>query len=461
VSVLDSASEGATVHVDTGWSGPKSTSSSHVAIVGAGFSGTLQAINLVRHSDLKVTLIEQRESFARGLAYSTRHACHLLNVRAGNMSALPEWLTRQGQGVGLTFATRQEYGRYLSGLLHEAVVGSEGRLHLRPARVSSLRWDRDQANLEVDRGPPIAADRVVLALGNLPPHVPALLAATVLPPSLYVPDPWTADFTRDLSASDTVLLLGTSLTMVDVAIALHESGFRGRMVAVSRRGLVPRAHGEAVAGATSRFAAAPTDRGAALVRRIRELAREVGWRAAIDSLRPHSQSMWMSASKAEQARFLRHLRPWWDVHRHRLAPQVAERVDRFRAQGVLEVVAAKLAGIQVRDGVAEVEIRLRHSDTTRRIATRRIINCTAPEGDLLQSPEPLLRQLVQDGAIRPGKHGIAIDVNARSEVVGADGRANPRLLALGPLTRGTFWEIVAVPDIRVQTWSVARQLSHA
>lgn len=49
----------------------------------------------------------------------------------------------------------------------------------------------------------------------------------------------------------------------------------------------------------------------------------------------------------------------------------------------------------------------------------------------------------------------------QSEVVSADGEPFPTLLALGPMTRGTFWEIVAVPDIRRQTWAVARKLSNA
>ena len=91
---------------------------------------------------------------------------------------------------------------------------------------------------------------------------------------------------------------------------------------------------------------------------------------------------------------------------------------------------------------------------------RRIVHCTGPQGDLLRTREPLLHLLLASGHIRPDAHRLGIDVNAQAETINAAGRANPRLLALGPMTRGAFWEIVAVPDIRRQTWAVARRLSN-
>ncbi|MET0179636.1 MAG: FAD/NAD(P)-binding protein [Novosphingobium sp.] len=448
--------------------GPALARHEHVAIVGAGFSGTLLAINLLRHGGPRVTLIERRLAFARGVAFAAGQPGHLLNVRAANMSALPdqpahfaEWLAREGRGVGATFATRHEYGRYLAGLLHETVVDSGGRLVMRQGDVRGLAWNGDRATLTLDDGPAVRADAVVLALGNLPPDDPPGFAAAGLAEETYVPDPWTVDPGRGLKADDTVVVLGTGLTMVDLAVALDDSGFGGRIVAVSRRGLLPRAHASEAPGATAPLPEVPRETGAALLRRVRNLAGEVGWRAAVDALRPHTQALWMGAPEAARGRFLRHLRPWWDVHRHRLAPEVAERLQALLAEGRLEIVRAGLTRVtRSRHGVA-VELTLRRSGEVRRLDAARIVNCTGPQGDLLRSREPLFQRLLDEGAIRPGRHGFGIDVNAHSETIDAHGMANPRLLALGPLTRGTFWEIVAVPDIRVQAWSVARRMCHA
>ena len=252
--------------------------------------------------------------------------------------------------------------------------------------------------------------------------------------------------------------MGTGLTMVDVALLLDASGFEGRILALSRRGLAPRAH----AGpgmAPSSLDVAPASTCATLVRTVRGRAREVGWHAAVDELRPFTQAVWRGSDIVQRRRFLRHLRPWWDVHRHRIAPQVAAKIAEMRASGRLEVAAGKLVGIVAEDAYTRVTWRARGQQATRTIAVRRIVNCTGPQGDLLATDEPLLKSLLERGLIRPDILRIGIDVDELSRAIDRDGAAQPWLLALGPITRGAFWEIVAVPDIRQQTWAVARRLS--
>ncbi|MHA3793560.1 FAD/NAD(P)-binding protein [Rhizorhabdus wittichii] len=443
----------------------------HVAIIGAGFSGSLQAINLLRHDGPRVTLIERRGSFARGVAYSTPDEAHLLNVRAANMSALPDdpdhfvrWLAAAGKGRPQSFASRRDYGRYLGELLQATMRAAPGRLALRRDDAIELAVRDDGVTVGFAGGERLAADAAVLALGNLPPHDPPGFAVAALPADLYVADPWAGPeagaLASGLDAEDSVLVVGTGLTMVDVVLSLEAQGFRGRIVAISRRGLAPRVHGDGAMPSSS-LAEKPAMHGSALVRFVRERARAVGWRAAVDELRPYTQAMWLSAPLAEQTRFLRHLRPWWDVHRHRLAPEVAARLDALRAAGRLRAVAGKIDAVEARDGRLAVAWRPRHGGAAERLVVRRAINCTGPQGDLLRTREPLLRGLLAAGQVRPDPHRFGIDVTAQAETIDAEGRAHPRLLALGPITRGAFWEIVAVPDIRVQSWSVARRLSHA
>jgi uncharacterized NAD(P)/FAD-binding protein YdhS len=191
----------------------------------------------------------------------------------------------------------------------------------------------------------------------------------------------------------------------------------------------------------------------ALWRWLRRRSGEVGWRAAVDSLRPHSHALWQSLGDEQQRRFLRHARPWWDVHRHRIAPEVARQVHDLVAQGRLEIVAGRIGAIHETDSGLEVEIRRRGgSSETRRFAFA--INCTGPLGAIDRTSDPMLRRLLDDGLVRPDLLGIGLDVDQRSRAAGSE-----RLWALGPLTKGRYWEIVAVPDIREQAAAVAEDIA--
>jgi uncharacterized NAD(P)/FAD-binding protein YdhS len=437
----------------------------HVAIIGGGFSGALQAINLLRHQGPRATLIERRTETARGVAYSAAHPDHLLNVRAGNMSALPQdpghferWLERRHPELAGSFAPRLVYGDYLGELLEEARAAAPERLNIVQGEAIEVMPDGEGWRIALADGATIAADAVILAPGNLPPHIPGGIDTAALPPGAFAPEPWSSDVAEGLASDETVLVIGTGLTMVDIALLLDARCFEGKIVALSRRGLSPRAH--AAVEPSTRDVRPPTE-AVGLLRDVRARARQVGWRAAVDELRPYTEGLWAAADLTERRRFLRHLRAWWDVHRHRIAPKVADKIAAMRAAGRLEIVAGKLVDVTRRDNGAQVRYRPRGQDAITTLRVRRIINASGPQGDLLRTTEPLLCRLLERGLIRPDPLRIGIDVTQQSETIGADGEAHPTLLALGPMTRGTFWEIVAVPDIRRQTWAVARKLSNA
>lgn len=438
-----------------------------VAIIGAGFAGSLQAINLLRHGGPRAVLIDRAVTPGLGLAYGAAHPAHVLNVRAANMSALPDdpghfvrWLEERGVAEAATaFVPRLTYGEYLRELLDHACAAAGDRLRVIRGDVIDVAGG-PRTKVRLADGRSLAVDAAVLAVGNLPPHDPPGVPAEGLPEDGYKGDPWARGVTAGLGADDTVLLVGTGLTMVDVALKLETEGFGGRIVALSRRGLLPRRHGGA-AHAGDRLRERPVLGVSELLKLVRERGRAVGWRDAVDELRPFTQAMWANAHEAERARFLRHLRPWWDVHRHRLAPAIADRLAAMRDRGQLSVVAGKTVALcGTSDGIA-VSWRPRGSATVRALDTRRVVNCTGPQGDLGRSTDPLLRRLVERGSIRPDAARLGIDVDGDARTVAADGRANDWLFALGPMTRGAFWEIVAVPDIRVQTWNLARRLSNA
>jgi uncharacterized NAD(P)/FAD-binding protein YdhS len=437
----------------------------HVAIIGGGFSGTLLAVNLLRHDGPRATLIERRPHTARGVAYSAAHPDHLLNVRAENMSALPDdpdhfvrWLAEHRPGVD-GFVPRLVYGDYLDALLGETVARSEGRLRVVRAEAEDVAVGASGVRVGLDGGDSMRADSVVLAPGNLPPHTPAGIDPAALPSGSYVADPWHGDILAGLAPDDTLLVLGTGLTMIDVALLLDASGLPNRIVAMSRHGLVPHAH---IAGVPkSHRPERPHPTAVGMLTALRDRAASIDWRAAVDELRPYTQGLWRAMDLAERRRFLRHLRPWWDVHRHRLAPSVAGKIEAMRADGRLTILAGKVTSAEADGEHVRLSYRPRHADKAETLRVRRIVNGTGPQGDLTATHEPLLRNLRDRGLLRADPLRIGIDVDQDARAIAADGTSSDRLTVIGPMTRGAFWEIVAVPDIRRQAWTVARRLSNA
>jgi uncharacterized NAD(P)/FAD-binding protein YdhS len=427
-----------------------------IAVIGGGCSGTLLALHLAERG-LAVTLIERADRLARGIAYSTPHPDHLLNVPAARMSAFPDrpdhfarWAEAEGAGEAASFVARRDFGRYLEQLLATArlnVVRAEA-IDIAPGK-----WVRLADGREIE------ADAVVLALGNLPPETPRLVAEAGLADGVYVGDPWSEHLAAGLDPDHNVLLLGTGLTAVDAALTLDSAGFRGRILALSRRGLLPRAHADAPHQGEPPTTP-PEPRCASLLPMVRADAERIGWRAAVESLRPVTQALWAGASIAERRRFLRHLRPWWDVHRHRVAPVVALRIDQMVSEERLQIAAGRIASIEAMPGAAARIIwRPRGGAAEQSLLVHRIVNCTGPQTDIARASEPLLDALLGAGHIRPDPCRIGVDVDACSRVLDAEGRASDALYAVGPVTRGAFWEIVAVPDIRHQVKAVAERLT--
>jgi uncharacterized NAD(P)/FAD-binding protein YdhS len=429
----------------------------HVAVIGAGASGTMQALHLLREGVARVTLIEREREPGLGTAYGTRRPEHLLNVTARRMSVFPDdpdhfarWLTARG-GAAEDYAPRMVFGEYLRGLMEAA----RGRLDVVEGEAVGAALD-GAAEVNLGDGRAVAADAVVLALGNLRPAPLAGVPPRALGRA-YVDDPWFGRLRDALGDEDQVLLIGTGLTAVDAALTLDATGFRGRILALSRRGQMPRGHlrREPVAEPMAEFPGGCVG----LLRAVRRRSAEIGWREAVHEVRQAVQRLWSAAPMIERRRFLRHLRPWWDVHRHRIAPDVADRIAGMQQGGRLSVAAGRVLGA-VRDAeAAAVTWRPRGGGEPERIRVARIVNCSGPELDIRRAGEPLLDHLLQAGSIRPDPCRLGIEVDPHSRAVSAGGAPSDRLFAIGPITRGAFWESIAVADIAVQAQAVARRIA--
>jgi uncharacterized NAD(P)/FAD-binding protein YdhS len=438
-----------------------------IVIIGGGASGALMAAHLLRRkaSNLRVTIVEPRAQLGRGLAYATGNPSHLLNVRAANMSAFADdpghftrWLSSQADGPtaggdpGFRFVSRSLYGRYLESLVLEHLSRPEADRGLTVARDTACGVTVTASGVEIAlaAGPPLRADLAVLACGH----------QSVVGDDPLTVSPWTEPVGGGAPRDATLMILGTGLTMVDVALALQEHGHRGRIVALSRRGLTPHAH-RPVEPMHIDADAAPFDQDVATqLRWLRRLARrreaEGGdWRSIVDGLRPHTQAIWRAITPRRRARFLEHARPWWDIHRHRMAPEVAARIGAMIASGRLEIIAGKIVAVTPSGKGADVALRRRGSHTVETLAVARFISCKGLRSNPDQSANPLVASLFANGLARADPLRIGIEVAPDCAILDRDGRPSPRLFAIGPMSQAAFWEIIAVPDIRLQTAALA------
>ena len=320
-----------------------------IAVVGGGATGALMTAHLLKGAGdaVRVTLIEPRAQLGRGLAYATENESHRLNVRASNMSAFPDdpdhfwnWLRATGhRGEDhFCFLPRSVYGRYLGGLVEDRLAQTD------PRRV---RWLQDfvtglserdgSVTLRFSRSEPTVFDMAVLCCGH---EASETLEAPFV-------SPWEDPRTWNAAPDSTILILGTGLTMVDAAIALNESGHRGAIVALSRRGLLPQARRRVEpAQITEKELPSPARLGSFLhwlrARAREEIQNGGDWRGVVDGLRPHVQAIWRAMPGRSRQRFLERARPWWDIHRHRMAPEVEGKIRALRESGQLRILSGHL-----------------------------------------------------------------------------------------------------------------------
>lgn len=450
-----------------------------LVIVGAGFSGTVLAANLLRRPPAAATdiaLIERGPAMGRGVAYATRDFPYLLNVPAARLSADskdPLQFLRFAQrrlpaADGEDFLPRALYGDYLQDVLRQAEASA-------PSSTRLLRIFGEVRNIarggagkpfaaELTEGAPLPADRVILALGNPPP--PLLpWAAAIRNHRAYRHDPW--DLPKNLTAKHSVLIVGNGLTMTDVAMTLAQDASRAPALhTISRRGLVPqsqtafspsalRGDGESV------LARADSIRGVLAV--TRELTREVerrggDWREVVTFIRNLAPALWRRLPDIERRRFVRHLQAHWDVHRHRLPPQLTEHLSYLRNSGKLQVNAGRIHAVTVVGDRLRVEWHARGGES-KELTVDLLVNATGPDYSLRRSADPLLNSLRTAGLVsedaldlglRTAEHGVCVDT---------EGVPCPHLYYLGPMLRADHWEATAATELRNHAERLAAHLA--
>ena len=441
-----------------------------ITIVGAGFSGSTLATVLASENDgtTEVCLVGVEDTFARGMAYGETRAEHVLNVRAGHLGADPDnpeefadWLNlgRQGrQG----FLPRLAYGEYLTDRLQKAKERADNLTLLRQEAIAINRLG-DGFRVHLDDGSYFASDRVVLALGALPPQRLIGIGPRLARHSRYIAWPWQDDALDQIDSQARVLIIGTGLTMADVAASLARRNHRGEIVAISRHGLLPQPHtptaGAPIELPPSVHQALRKHDFRQLVAALRSLSHVVpDWRGAVDALRPHTQTFWRGLPTQERARFLRHVRSYWEVARHRVAPEIGDLLGGLQASGQLKVRAARLLRAGLRANSAEALIRERGKEQIQIEQYDYVIRATGLDTDILRTTHPLASHLREAGLIDADTQGLGVNVTDDLEVLDQHGDRIPGLYCLGPLLRGHLWEITAVPELRTAAKALSLRL---
>ncbi|TDK27439.1 pyridine nucleotide-disulfide oxidoreductase [Luteimonas aestuarii] len=441
-----------------------------ITIIGAGFSGCALALQLAdtRDDAVEVCVAGVPATFGRGVAYGEARPEHLLKVRARHLGIDPdnpddfaEWLNLSTRARD-AFLPRIAYGEYL----HDRILTTReqsSNLSFFEHEVIAIEREPQGFRVFLADGSDFASDCVVLALGALPPQRLAGVGPRLARHARYIGWPWHEEALDRIQPDERVLIIGTGLTMADVVTSLHKRGHRGEIVALSRHGLLPLRH---LPEAPAPIRLPPSVLHALRTRDVRRLLAAVrslacavpDWRSVVDALRPHTQAFWQGLPAVQRARFLRHLRTYWEACRHRLAPRVAAELDLLAVSGQLQVRAGRLLRAGLREDGVDVVIRHRFRKQTSVERFDRLVRATGLDTDITRTTHPLVTHMLDAGLVRADAHGLGIMVDDGLGVLDASGFTIPGLYCLGPLLRGHLWEITAVQELRTAAGALAQRL---
>jgi uncharacterized NAD(P)/FAD-binding protein YdhS len=418
-----------------------------IAIVGGGASGLLVALNLARKSQdsLHITIVEPRNVLGEGIAYSTQDEGHVLNVPAGRMSAFMDHPEHFMQWMGCdknTFAPRRAYARYLQETLQSLDLSRINLRHIQDKAIS-VAQEGAEWKVVVAGGEELFANAVVLAIGHGESfQIPGV--GKDLTSKRYLADPWRLT----VSAVDGHLIgIGTGLTFIDHALTHIRRNSTNTVTGISRNGLIPEAH--------LAHRADPLEVPSIARENPEEMRRFIeeadDWRAAQDGIRHQLPDIWHRWSEQMKASFLDHDLRWWNVHRHRLAPEIAEEVRLAIDSGRIRVVKSGVSGVKEIDDGITVEL-----STGESLKGDALVNCL---GYRVAGEESLIETLIASGLAQEGPLGLGVKTDyPRFNLLDGNGRPQENVFVIGPVLFGERFETTAIPELREQADLIAGQL---
>lgn len=443
-----------------------------IAIIGAGFSGASVAAMLGRiaRQPLEIILFDKSGKFGAGDAYRTPYPWHILNVRTRDMSAfedLPthfaDWVNARQtqyaeidktQPISEQFLPRYIYHHYLQDLLQQAQSNGHIKLTFLADEVIDAKRQADKINVITKNNKQLLADKLVLALGNHQPmQFPFAMSGVQT-----IANPWDYAAMEEIPANANILIVGMGLTMIDAVLTLQQRHHQGKIYAVSRHGILPLPHADSSVSYHADIATIDQSL-RDLTKQFREKCdsyTEQGgdWRSVINALRHQVPDLWQNATVKDKKRFIRHVLPYWNVHRHRVHSQLKQMLDNLAQQNKLQTFAARVLKIEQ----GQVEIGLRHQQKTQQFKADWVLNCMGPCTDMRYAASPLIKSLINHGEVSLDPLALGFATTKSGEIYDAQGMLSNHYFTLGPPAKGTVWECTAVPEIRRQSYALANRL---
>ncbi len=452
-----------------------------IAIVGGGFCGTITLVQLIKQASfpIEIVLINKENELAKGIAFSTYNPNHVLNVPASKMSAFPDdpdnfinWIKSKSEYSGYVneelndrFLPRVIYGKYLEEIFDNAINSLPENVTVRIINdeVMDINESSDGAELILKDNKSIKADKVVLALGNFKPEDPGIANKEFYQSGKYFNNPWTKKAVEGLRDNENVMLIGTGLTMVDNVISLIDKGFKGKIFALSTNGYFPLSHKKRKPYTDILEEIHPPYEIYNLYKVFRKhikyvLSHGITGEAVVDAIRPKTQEIWLGLSTDDKIKFMAHIRHLWGVARHRLPKEIFEQMQNLIKSGKLEIIGGRIRDISENNQEVIVTYKERKSQSVKELKVNRVINCTGPRTDLNKVEEPLVENLLKRGLICPDEMKLGINALPDGTVIQKDHSLSRVLFTTGSLLKGILWESTAVPELRLQSYSLAGML---
>ncbi|HXB11387.1 MAG TPA: FAD/NAD(P)-binding protein, partial [Bacteroidia bacterium] len=409
----------------------------------------------------------------RGVAYSSRLPYQLLNVPAKDMSLFPDapghflnWLNDTGYTYKPDdFAPRDFYGRYISETFANETEKSGHKLSIIPAEVTGISRKDSAYEITSGKNETIDADKIILCTGNFPPGDVPGLPQSVRESKNYISHPWGGFDVNRLSSRESILMVGSGLTMLDLVLSLNHNDHIGKITVISRRGLLPLPHGIAEPYELSKVPSGNLNTSQLLtwVKDEVELAESNGksWRAVTDAIRPYIQQLWGGLSLDEKKKFLRHLRPFWEIHRHKMPVESLTILNRMKQDGRLQIIAGRIKDAALEGHKVRVTYAARNSSELKHITADHIINCTGPETEYRKLRSSLFNSLVENKLAEPDELSLGLKATKQGFIIDAKGNENSDIAVVGPPAKGVLWECTALREIREQAALVVQNILSA
>ncbi len=452
-----------------------------IAIIGGGYCGTFTLIQLLRQATkpVHIILINKKYPLAKGVAYGTSEEKHLLNVAAGKMSAIPDdtehfvrWVKSKkslkkyvNDDLPLSYLPRNVYGNYLQSIFEDTVKRKAAFVQhtVLQDEAKDIIPQVNKYKIMLHANKAVTADKVVLATGNFPPAQLPIKDENFYTSEKYFGNPWNTSTTENIPAGETVLIVGTGLTMLDTALSIAGKNFKGKIIALSRNGLLPLYHKRRKPYPQLLDDLKPPYRLDDLYeiyfKHIQILRAEGNpAEALMDAIRPKIQEIWMSFSRAEKVQFMEHVKPYWNVTRHRASRQVHDSITKLIKKNTLSVIAGRLISITETDTSIEVTFREKKTLKNRTIHVNRVINCTGPETDISKINDALIKNLLQRGFICQDELKLGMNALPCGTIIQRDNSLSSFMFTIGTNLKGILWESTAIPELRSQVKELAAEL---